>query len=272
MTSLHAKLKGKPSEHRIIFSDSDMPDNVDILPTPDVSDATEYAPLDLTPDPRSWYYVELDMDQIDEMIEPYLLTNHPEMLPLAQPEYDVVDTLYSVNGQQIVFKRVAGAMRIHEHGKRYIVLGTEETSIQTISFALEFSGEADAYYDGGSKRVYFQQFAKAKPMFRGFDVFHQESTMEEKEAFLDNPLFDVGDFNLNYISLNDVRRIAAFRENIAIDLDSSDTQQRVRQYIHNFPSAGLSIGNDGRIMIGSRKELSAMLKLLEQKYYIAEIT
>lgn len=269
---LYAKLKGKQNEHRLLLAEDKMPGYDEFFPIPDLSQAEEYAPLQTEITPGSWFFVELDLEQVEEMVGPYMPDFGHEAPPIDQAEYYVVDTIYKVEQERIAFQRIPGAARIHENGKQHLSFGANDVSVERISFAIDFAGQVDAVYDMSSRRIYFQNFAKAKPIFAGFDVFHQDLTLDEKEAFLDNPLFDVGDFNLNFISLNDVRKIAAIRESTAIDIEDPDVQQRIRQYVQNYPAAGVTVGSDGRIMIGSRKELSALLKMLEQKYYTSELT
>ena len=268
---LFARLKGGVKEFRKVLDANSEPE-FDYFPEPDTSSAQEYAPLQTDIDRGSWQFITLEQDNIEEMLEPYT-TNPPMETPILDvSEYNLVDVLYRVHGGKILFKKLGAADKIHENGKQIISFTTQDIIIERSSFGIDFNGVADAVYETASRKLFFTSFMRAKPMFKGIDIFYQDDTLEEKEAFLDNSLFSVGDFNLNFISLADTKRLADIRESEMYDFNDPDTQSRIRAYANAYPSAGVGIDNEGKVMIDSKRDLRALLKLLEQKFFTSEIT
>lgn len=271
MNKLYARLKGGIKEYRLIFDEPDMPD-YDFFPFPDVTTAQQYAPLDVDSEKGAWVFVELDAEQAEEMVEPYLDPLRGDIESILAVDYQSADVVYRVSGDKVVFKKIGSAMRIHENGKQVISFTDKGATIERMSFGLDFNGVPDAFYDQNTKRLYFTTFARVRPLFKGIDVFYQDVTMDEKEAFLENSLFAVGDFNVNYLSLNDTKKLAAINESQRYNFADEAVQQKIIEYALNYPSAGVGVNDDRRIIINSRKDFSATIKLLEQKFFTSEIT
>lgn len=272
MKKLMVRLRGYRTEIRNVLEESQFP-NYDFFPTPDLNRAVQYAPLDTEIEKDAWQFVELDAEQVESMIDPYTSVKDENGIPeMDQAEYAQVQTVYMVNGAKIVFCRVGKSEIIGENGKTLLTFTEDGAILKQSSFALDFSGVADAVYDGESKRLYFKNIARVKPLFKGIDIFHQEATRDEKQAFLSNGFFAVGAINPDYISLKDAQRIAAILENNQIDLEDDETQQKIRSYINKYPSSGAGVDDEGKLIINSKDDLRATLKVLDQKFFTSELT
>lgn len=267
-----AKLRGGTPIFRTVLSE-DESDSLDFKKPKEslLSDAEEYNPMINEPGASNWYYVVLSAEQLNHMIDPYLDAVNYGLEQIAQPEFNDINVLFRVKGRKLTFTRVSPAAKIQEKGKQMLVFGESSVQLQQTSFAIDFSGELHAYFDGHN-RIYFQKFTKAKPLFKHFDTFHKEACYERSEEFLDADIFAVSDIDVDQISISDINKIAAVYENPKMDLDNPQIMARIQDYVQRYPLSGVKLNSDGRIKIATKEDLKCALALLTERYYTAEVT
>lgn len=271
MSTLYARLKGELKDYRLIFDEASMP-KFDFFPMPDISDATEYAPLATDTPKNAWFYVALNLEQMQEMVEPYLENARPDTAPINTLDYDVVDTIYKFDKDKVIFSKVGSSARIHETGKNILTFGEGKAELTIPSFGVDFSGRADAVYDSKTKRIYFQKIARARSIFKGIEIFYQDTTLDEKAEFLGSEMFALGNLNIQFISLANTLKLASINESQLYDFKDEKVREQVRIYANEYPASGVGVNEEGKIVLNNGKDLSATLKLLEQKFYTSGIT
>ena len=266
---LLARLRGSVPSYRLLF---DAEGNDLGLKTPaGIDHAQEYNPQETVESDHDLYYVVLDSEQREKMIEPYLDAVNAGLSPIAQEEYNSVDVIFRTTGRRLMFARVASSARIHENGKQLLVFGESDVSVSTVSFAIDVKGEVDAYYDGND-RIYFAKYARAKPLFKNFDEFFQQAWYEDKENFLGSDLFAVSEIEPEDISVADTKLIAEIRANLNLDLDDPATRKKILDYAGRYPLSGVIVNSDGRIKITTKEDVKCTVRLLTQRYFTSEIT
>lgn len=265
------RLRGEAAEYRLLFTKDSQPEK-SFFVLPELGNATEYEPLEI-PKKGDWLYVTLDQEQIEEMIDPYLLvlTNNDDHVVTA--DYQRVDCIYDATDTYLAFKKLGSTNYIHENGSNVLQFSDEGATLAPYSFALQTNGQIDAYYDIKAKRLYFMSFSRVRSLFKGLDVFYQDATIPEKEQFLYSELFALGDnINILYIGLNDTKKLAAIQESQRYDFSDPDTRGKITRYAADYPSAGVGVDDEGRIIINTKKDLTAALRLLEQKFFTTQLT
>ena len=205
------------------------------------------------------------------MVDPYIDALNVGVERVTQPEYDGVNAVYKLSGRKIIISRVNSSARVGENGKTLLSFGESGVSAEKVSFAIDFSGVVDAYYDGVN-RIYFSQFSKAKGLFKDFNEFYEEAWFDQKQAFLDTPLFDVGQIDADDFSPAETKVIAELHENHRLDLENEEVVEKTREYVKKYPLSGVILNNDGKIKITTKDDLKCTIKLLTQRYYVSEIT
>jgi hypothetical protein len=269
-SKIMARLRGGVPTHRIIFDGNDLPDLG--LDTPlNIDHAREYTPAEGPEGDFELYYVELDEEQKEKMVDPYIDAVRGGAEPIAQVEYNAVNAVYKISGRRLVLSRVNSSARIGEDGKTLIKFSEKSISLSKLSFSIELSGDVDAYYDG-MDRIYFSKFARAKGLFRDFGEFYQEAWYDDKESFLDTDIFAVSEMGPDDIGPSETRQIAEIRNNYKLDLEDKDTVAKIQDYVRKYPLSGVLLNTDGRIKIATKDDLKCTIKLLTQRYYTSEIT
>lgn len=268
-SELYAKLRSAKFEPRRIR----LAQSADgLLALPDISNALPFAPLEKEKT-HAWYYLILDLATKNKLISPYVQSTYDAEIPtIDTAEYNQVAAVYHAQNNSLFIKRIASSGRIGESEKTYISLGEEPSKLIQPSFAIDISGTVDAYFNGADSRLYFQKLSRIRQLFKGVDFIALEETQEEKAKFFDNDFLSVGELNTDFVSAQDVKRIAALLENPRLDLEDSETQQKIRQYVNAYPSSGGGIDNEGRLIVHSKKDLKAALDLLEQRFFTSELT
>jgi len=265
-----ARLRGGTASYRILFDGEELPDLGLEIPI-GIEYAKAYDPQAGPEVDYDLYYVELDKEQIEKMVDPYIDALNVGVERVTQPEYDGVNAVYKLSGRKIIISRVNSSARVGENGKTLLSFGESGVSAEKVSFAIDFSGVVDAYYDGVN-RIYFSQFSKAKGLFKDFNEFYEEAWFDQKQAFLDTPLFDVGQIDADDFSPAETKVIAELHENHRLDLENEEVVEKTREYVKKYPLSGVILNNDGKIKITTKDDLKCTIKLLTQRYYVSEIT
>lgn len=264
------RLRGSVPSYRKLFDGKHLPDLGLDIPQ-GVENAHEYAPLDGPEAEHDMYYVVLDQEQKEKMVDPYIDALNTGTDLIAQHEYDAVNVVYKMSGRKLILSRVNSGAKIGENGRTILAFGENGVEVVSLSFGLDYSGEVDAYYDG-MDRIYFSKFKKAKPLFKDFDEFYQEAWYEDKELFLGNDLFDVGEIEPDDINSAMTKQIAEIRANNHLNLDDKQTVENIKNYIKNYPLSGVILNSNSKIKITTKDDLKCTVKLLTQRYYTSEIT
>ncbi len=265
-----AKMRGSAAQFRRLFADDEQ--QTVALEVPEgIEHAVKYNPTEVLESKDQLMYVDLDPEQHEKMIGPYLDGLSMGTDVVAQPEYADVATLIKVTGRKMVFSRIPSGSRVHEHGKKMLVFGDEGAHLETVSFAVEFSGSVDAYYDG-AERIYFTSFAKAKPLFKDFQEFFQEAWYEENEDFLNCGLFSISEIGVDDVGPSETKIIAELKAKENLRLDDPQVVAKIQAYARKYPLAGVAVYPDGKLRISSKEDLKCVLKLLSEKFYTSEIT
>lgn len=267
---LMARLRGGTPTFRKVTEVS-AEDGIDLEVPVGVDYAHQYNPLNSLESNYDLYYVVLDQEQKEKMVDPYLEALNVGADQIAKAEYNAVSVLYKISGRKLLLTRVNKSSRIGENGKT--LLGFTDSGVTTtnISFAIDFSNEVDAYYDG-MDRIYFSKFSRAKALFKDFDEFYQEAWYEDKALFLSNNLFEVGEIDPDDISASITQQIADIRANNQLDLDNQETVKKIKDYIRSYPLSGVVLNTNGKIKITTKDDLRCTVKLLTQRYYTSEVT
>lgn len=263
-----ARLRGSVPTYRVLFDKDPLPEFGFDVPV-GVGTAFEYSPTDTNT--YDLYYVVLDQEQKEKMVDPYIEAAGLESEAIRQPEYAFMNAIYKINGRSLLIAKVNNSARIGENGKTLIEFGERGVSTNTVSFAIDVPSEIDAYYDG-KDRIYFSKFSKAKSLFKDFDEFYQEAWFDNKEQFLRHELFDVGAINPNDISPILTSQIEDIQANDQLNLEDEETVSKIKQYIKTYPLSGVVLTPEGRIKIMTKDDLRCTIKLLTQRYYTSEIT
>ena len=263
-----ARLRGSVPSYKVLFDKDPLPD-LGLEKPIGIATAFEYSPTDTNT--YDLYYVVLNQEQIEKMVDPYIEAAGLESEAIRQPEYAFMNAVYKIYGRSLLIAKVNNSARIGENGKTLIEFGEKSVSTSTVSFAIDMPSEIDAYYDG-KDRIYFEKFSRAKSLFKDFDEFYQEAMFDDKELFLRHKLFDVGAVNPNDISPMLTAQITDIRNNDNLDLDDTKTIEKIKQYIKAYPLSGVILQDDGRIKIATKDDLRCTIKLLTQRYYTSDIT
>jgi len=265
-----AKLKGSVASYRMLFDEDNLPD-LGLESPVGLDRARPYSPLEEIEDGFELYYVVLDNEQKEKMVDPYIEASGFGADRATQAEYNAINAIYKISGRKIIFSRVSSSARIGENGRTLLSFGEKDIAVSKLSFAIDFSGDVDAYYDG-MDRIYFSKFSKAKPLFRGFDEFYQEALYDDKESFLDNDLFAVSDLEPEDIGVSDTNKIIEIQNNHKLDLEKEEMVRKVQNYANKYPLSGVVLNKEGRILITNKEDLKLTVKLLAQRYYTSEVT
>lgn len=269
MTKIIARLMNTEPTFRVLFDGEDVP-NIG-LTIPKVEEAKTYEPLYIPESKSEWFYVELDLEQIDEMLGPYRESNTLGTNKIEQAEYININAILEFKDRKILFSRVSNAARIGEKGRTIINFEEDTLKVNYIQHAIDFSSSIDAYYDG-QKRIYFQKYSRAKPLFKGFEVFYQNTSRTDKELFLEHELFAVSDINIDFIGIREAKLIESIAKNPDLDLSDPTVRTNIRNYANNYPHANVRVNDDDKLKIASKEDLTAVLKLLSERYFTSEIT
>ena len=265
-----ARLRGSKAQYKLLFDGEDLPD-LGLSKPGGLEHAHQYSPKEDPGPDGTWYYVELDEEQKEKMVDPYIEAANSGSDKIAQPEYHAINAVYKKKARQLILSRVNASARVGENGKTLLTFGEDAVTVSKVSFAIDFSGEIDAYYDG-EDRIYFTKFSKAKALFRDFDEFYQEAWEDDKEEFLASDLFAVSEVTSDDITPAMTQQIADIRANHKLDLDNDEVAQRVRSYARAYPLSGVIVNNDGKIKVATKDDLRCTIKLLTQRYFTSEIT
>jgi len=263
-----ARLRGSVPSYKVLFDKDPLPE-LGLEKPIGVATAFEYSPTDTNT--YDLYYVVLNQEQIEKMVDPYIEAAGLESEAIRQPEYAFMNAVYKIYGRSLLIAKVNNSARIGENGKTLIEFGEKSVSTSKVSFAIDVPSNIDAYYDG-KDRIYFEKFSRAKSLFKDFDEFYQEAMFDDKELFLRHKLFDVGAINPNDISPILTAQITDIRNNDQLDLDSTETIEKIKQYVKTYPLSGVILQDDGRIKIATKDDLRCTIKLLTQRYYTSDIT
>lgn len=266
---LMAKSRGTGSNYHVIFDDEEhMADINKFYASPDVSHPVEFTPEHKLED-NEWFYVDLNSDQKAAMIQPYLDAANAtgDVNDTKLIDYEQVMTLFRVSGKKITFSKITGGSRVDN--KFSITLG-EQPEIAKTFHAIELKKTPDAYFDGGV-RLYFRNYTAVRPLFKGLDEFFRQATEEEREEFLGNGFFVLGDDYI-HIGVRTAKRIAAIVDDPEIDLDDEETRDKIRYYAASYPESNIKFTDNERIPINNTTELNNVLTLLDGHYYTSELT
>jgi|GEM_PF-3116484 len=263
-----ARLRGSVPSYKVLFDKDPLPD-LGLEKPISIATAFEYSPTDTNT--YDLYYVVLNQEQIEKMVDPYIEAAGLESEAIRQPEYAFMNAVYMINGRSLLIAKVNNSARIGENGKTLIEFGEKSVSTSTVSFAIDVPSNIDAYYDG-KDRIYFEKFSRAKSLFKDFDEFYQEAMFDDKELFLRHKLFDVGAVNPNDISPQQTSQIADIQANDQLNLEDKETVDKIKQYIKTYPLSGVVLTPEGKIKIMTKDDLRCTIKLLTQRYYTSEIT
>lgn len=272
---LFAKTKGSnrnPAQHRILASDDAALEQFDFYFAPNIIGKVPFNP-DKKLESEEWYYVQLNQERIEQMIKPYTDNERRsgDLNNTVQSEYQTIEVVYRVIGSHAIFTKITDSYRIKN---RTIVklYDLEQAKVIRESSSIEFNGEVHAYFDG-SNRLYFRNFSKVRSMFPGLDDFYRDATREEKQRFLDSPIFTLGAVELSAIGQNDSKRIAVVLNDTKIDFESSARQEKIIDSARHFSEEiELDVTSDGKIVLDEPVDVKKALNVIMSKYYISEVT
>lgn len=90
-----ARLRGGVSSYRILFEGDNLPD-LGLKAPSGLDKALPYTPNEGPEAEFNLYYVELDQEQKNKMIDPYLEASNLGAQLASQPEYDAINTVYKI--------------------------------------------------------------------------------------------------------------------------------------------------------------------------------
>lgn len=221
---------------------------------------------------NEWFFVELSLQQISEMINPYLScrSSNPDKIDLA--EFELIKSLFEIVDNKILLSTLPKSNKIGESGKTLLeITDDNKVEVHNSAFAIDLPKNVDAYYDG-DKRIYFQKFSKCKSLFKDFDVFYQIASRDEKESFFEIDFFEIGELDPDAINPREAAKIARILDNEDINFNDNTFRQKVVDYADKYPKSGVSVTQNNRLKMHEKSDLSSIIKLLEENFYTSELT
>lgn len=240
---------------------------------PDISHCHEFDP-DISCSPDEWYYVTLNLEQKDRMLEWYFTCVHNSITlnPITIDSFKKVMWFYLVNPENssILFTRVTPGLILQEE-KFIRFIPTWGIEMQNERNIIRFTWNVDAYFDWNDK-IYFKNYSKVKSFFRWFEVFYKEATEEERNWFLRNDFLktSIADFSSINLGTRSLRKIA-YINSLWIDFTNSEVKDQYINYANQYPELWILV-EDNKLVFNNEEEIDNILNLLEENCYTTPIT
>lgn len=266
-----AKMKGKRGEHKIIYTDSEGFDGFGPFSLPVIERSIEFG-AEIKIDEDEWAYVEIDKDQKDKMVIPYARSASAtvSLNRATKEDYNNFEVIYTVwldddsSVTGITFQKVTSARRLKN---KIVLFGDDILKLESFGAGVEVLDQIDAYYDGDN-RIYFKNFSTIRCMFDGFDEFYRKATKEEVDR-----LKSAGYMNIAEgvkIGTRNLKMIAQISEKV--NLEDPSYRRNFNEYFRKYNEMGLTIGDDGKIVVDDEKGLGSVLSSMLGRYYTSELT
>ena len=238
---------------------------------PDVSNSREFQ-TDYTLDENEWFYLKLNPADEECMIQNYIVDSTNANY-IRKEDFKNLKVLYLIekndNFTKIIFNRLYPKLYIKS--KSLISLGDDGVKIKLQNNSIEFNHSVDAYWCGKEKRVYFKDFTKVKPIFKGIEKFYRVASEQEIDNFFQSPFFTTDEqFKKEKIGKKSLRNIALIMDDENIDLSDEEAKKKYIEYAHSFP-INISFEED-KFKISTNKELANVLNVLQENYFESYIT
>lgn len=266
------RVTNSTSEHRVLFSDSDESDDFNFYLVPAISSSTAYN-FEKKLESDEWFYVTLNAEQIESMIQPYIHNeaNSADLNNAIESDYSIIEVVYRVFESDVIFTKITNGYKVQSR-KVIGLFDTGESQLITESNAIVFSGAKDAYFNSSESRLYFKKFSKINSMFPGIEVFFKEATSQEKQSFLDNGLLDVDNIVPDDIGQYDSSRIAAILADESIGFASGAKSTEILNAAQNFSELEIEVSGESKIVVKDKKDLKKVINLITSRYYVSDIT
>jgi hypothetical protein len=269
---LAAKTKGKKGEHfKLIKDGKNLSGAIELYSVPPVTDENSHEyDFEHGLHDSEWYYVIIDEEQKQAMVNPYLAINKSSVdkNPLPTESYPKVEVIYLVyDDNKILFTKITPGNYVQNQKVAFLKNGDAQIVDRTES--IELSGWVDAYYDG-SKRIYFHKLEKIKNIFPGVEVFYKEASREEKSMFVETEIFENLGIDIDHVSPRIAKKIHMINES-GLDFSDPDIQNTALEYAAQFTDY-VKVSPEGKFVISDNKSLEAALNILNVRYYKSPFT
>lgn len=245
---------------------------------PSISLEKEFQP-DYTLDTSEWFYVHLNDEDKAQMIGPYLpaAISTADANNIVSNQYKELTTLYLVSNDnqeklKIIFNRVFD--KFHIESKTFLkFINSNEATVTKEKDVIEFNNSIDAYWDGGTSKLYFKSYSTIKPLFKGLEKFYRIATSEEVGSFINSEFFKVEkSFKSETLGERALKHIASIIDAKSINLSDLTIRTKYNEYAKGYSESGFSISDDGKFILTKTSDLTHVINLLQEKYYTSQIT
>lgn len=269
--------KLKDNDHVIVFDqqNNNLQKVERLYQLPQIENEIEFDP-DHKLENDEWYFVALSGEQKNTMINPYfeILDNSAEFNQMVQGQYSQIAVFYlcskttTTTAEQVIFTKVTSK---HQIRSRNWIEWEDGPELKKQTKTVDFTAKVDALWNG--TKLYFRSFSTIKSLFPGIEEFYRTATEDEKNTFLQKEFFEcTQDISKIKVGERNLRRIAAIIDDENIDLSNHETRSKYVDYANQFQEYDFKINDTGQFQLANNKDISDVLKVLEQNLYIAPVT
>lgn len=171
-----------------------------------------------------------------------------------------------VDDKYIHFQRIYPKSQLE---KSFFSLEEREYKLSKNNKILLLEHRTDAIIDVENYKLYFFDFERIKPIFKGVDNFYREATDDDLDIFFEGDTLslesemdkkDIGPFRRKRIaSMMDKNQINT------IDIDKSNNY--ASKYGHSLP-----LNNDGKIVISKNSDIDLIYKVVNEMFVTTDMT
>lgn len=247
--------------------------------TPNVPFETEFKMPWYNLDDGEWFFIEPREDNKEALLGEYLSASESmsSLNPIKSEYYDLVDCIFGVEGNKIVFTKITPSYVIKN---QYVIeaLGVgdlKQPQIKKRVKAIEFNpSKVDAYYNGDNNRLYFRRYNTVNSLFPGISEYYRDANENEIQNFLDLELFDT-DENISPSKINShtAKRIATIADDKDIDPDNETFKENALSFVKTVgkKTLGIEVINK-KIKLQENKDVRTVCDVLLGNIYVSPIT
>lgn len=154
--------------------------------------------------------------------------------------------------------------------RQFLKIGSNEAKYKTEENILNLTDNIDIHISEVDNKIYFKKFADIKKINKVFVELYRESTQEELDSFKEKvkkcSMFSMKEFSIQERNSKSIKYIL---DNNKVDFSSD--KDKINKYINKYPTE-LKKDDGGLYKIHSNKDLTNLLKVINEHYYEGEIT
>jgi hypothetical protein len=154
--------------------------------------------------------------------------------------------------------------------RQFLKIGTGKAKYKTEESILNITDNINIHISAADNKIYFKNFADIKKINKVFIELYRESTEEELKSFKEKvakcPMFSMNGFLIQERNSKSIKYIL---DNNKVNF--SKDKDKINTYIKKYPT-DLNKDDKGLYEIHSNKDLTNLLKVINEHYYEGEIT